>query len=102
MKPSLLHPLAERRHTRRGRARGRHLLAPAKRERTPSGPAAQSAASASPAATPVRPPDAAASRVREAGGPVDRASYVCLCGFVFAAAVSTTVECPHCGAPQAW
>jgi hypothetical protein len=46
--------------------------------------------------------DVAASRVREAGGPIDLASYVCLCGMVFAAAVSTTVKCPHCGAPQAW
>jgi predicted Zn-ribbon and HTH transcriptional regulator len=41
-------------------------------------------------------------RVREAGGPLDRASYVCLCGFAFAAAVSTSVRCPHCGAEQAW
>jgi len=46
--------------------------------------------------------DLAASRVREAGGPIDVASYVCLCGFVFAAAVSTSVKCPHCGEPQAW
>jgi len=30
------------------------------------------------------------------------ASYVCLCGFAFAAAVSTSVRCPHCGEPQAW
>jgi hypothetical protein len=44
----------------------------------------------------------AASRVREAGGPIDMASYVCVCGFAFAAAVSTSVECPHCGSPQAW
>jgi hypothetical protein len=47
-------------------------------------------------------PDVAASRVREAGGPLDVASYACLCGMVFAAAVSTTVACPHCGATQAW
>jgi rubrerythrin len=46
--------------------------------------------------------DVAAHKVREAGGPIDVASYVCLCGFVFAAAVSTSVKCPHCGAPQAW
>ena len=41
-------------------------------------------------------------RAREAGGPMDNASYNCACGFVFAAAVSTTVSCPHCGAGQAW
>lgn len=41
-------------------------------------------------------------RVREAGGPIDNASYSCACGMVFAAAVSTTVSCPHCGAGQAW
>jgi hypothetical protein len=47
-------------------------------------------------------PDAAAQRVRESGGPTDQACYPCHCGYVFAAAVSTTVECPHCGTPQAW
>jgi hypothetical protein len=41
-------------------------------------------------------------RVRNAGGPIDNASYTCACGFVFAASVSTTVACPHCGASQAW
>ncbi len=51
----------------------------------------------------VPPPlDTVAQRVREAGGPSDRASYACDCGYVFAAAVSTTVECPHCGSGQAW
>jgi hypothetical protein len=47
-------------------------------------------------------PDVDACKVREAGGPLDVAAYVCLCGFAFAAAVSTSVECPHCGAEQAW
>ncbi len=46
--------------------------------------------------------DVAASKVREAGGPIDEASYACLCGMVFAAAVSTSVQCPHCGSVQAW
>jgi hypothetical protein len=46
--------------------------------------------------------DIAARRVREAGGPTDLASYACPCGYLFAAAVSTTVECPHCGTGQAW
>jgi hypothetical protein len=46
--------------------------------------------------------DLAADRVRQAGGPVDRASYTCRCGYVFLAPVSTTVACPHCRATQAW
>lgn len=46
--------------------------------------------------------DPAVARVRGAGGPIDNASYTCACGFVFAASVSTTVRCPHCGADQAW
>jgi len=41
-------------------------------------------------------------RVRDAGGPEDRAAYSCACGMQFAAAVSTSVACPHCGAGQAW
>jgi hypothetical protein len=40
--------------------------------------------------------------VRDAGGPVDKASYSCECGCVFVAAVSTTVKCPHCEAGQTW
>jgi DNA-directed RNA polymerase subunit RPC12/RpoP len=28
--------------------------------------------------------------------------YSCGCGFVFEAQVSTSVDCPHCGGPQAW
>jgi hypothetical protein len=41
-------------------------------------------------------------RVREAGGPLDYASYGCECGYQFTAPVSTSVGCPHCGASQAW
>jgi hypothetical protein len=41
-------------------------------------------------------------RARESGGPIDRAQYVCTCGFVFDADVSTSVSCPHCGTGQAW
>lgn len=41
-------------------------------------------------------------RVREAGGPEDRAHYACSCGLAFTADVSTSVACPHCGAEQAW
>jgi hypothetical protein len=47
-------------------------------------------------------PDPAVQRAREAGGPVDRASYACQCGYLFVAPVSTTVDCPHCKATQAW
>ena len=53
-------------------------------------------------AMPVPRHDATVARVRSAGGPIDNASYTCACGFVFAASVSTTVSCPHCGASQAW
>lgn len=41
-------------------------------------------------------------RMREAGGPDDRALYRCTCGYAFAADVSTSVHCPNCGADQAW
>lgn len=58
----------------------------------------------SPAVEPAPPRgyDPAVERAREAGGPVDRASYACACGCQFRAPVSTTVSCPHCGADQAW
>jgi hypothetical protein len=41
-------------------------------------------------------------RMRDAGGPDDRACYSCGCGFFFEAAVSTSVQCPHCDTLQAW
>jgi hypothetical protein len=47
-------------------------------------------------------PDPAVVRVRRAGGPLDEACYTCECGYVFRAAVSTTVACPHCAAQQPW
>jgi hypothetical protein len=46
--------------------------------------------------------DLAAHRVRAAGGPTDIACYQCACGYVFDAAVTTSVHCPHCGSEQAW
>jgi hypothetical protein len=52
--------------------------------------------------TPTYAADVAARQVRAAGGPLDSASYTCGCGCMFAAAVTTTVECPHCGGTQAW
>jgi hypothetical protein len=39
---------------------------------------------------------------RRGGGPEDTALYSCMCGFVFKAKVTTSVDCPHCGAEQAW
>ena len=41
-------------------------------------------------------------RMRESGGPDDRAMYTCSCGYVFEAGVTTSVTCPHCGTGQAW
>jgi Zn finger protein HypA/HybF involved in hydrogenase expression len=32
----------------------------------------------------------------------DAATYSCECGYVFKAAVTTSVGCPHCGTNQAW
>jgi hypothetical protein len=46
--------------------------------------------------------DPAVERAREAGGPIDQASYTCHCGCLFSASVSTSVVCPHCGSGQAW
>jgi rubrerythrin len=83
MRPSLLHPRGEP-HTRRRRHRHTTSLLEAIQEQ------------------PVSACDPDAERVREAGGPIDRASYACACGYLFSASVSTTVTCPHCGADQAW
>jgi hypothetical protein len=85
MRHGLSHLLAERRHSRRHHRE--RPVSPSRRQ---------------PDVGTQRPPDTAAQRVRDAGGPVDRASYSCQCGYVFAAAVSTTVACPHCGTGQAW
>jgi hypothetical protein len=32
----------------------------------------------------------------------DAALYSCPCGYVFKAAVATSVDCPHCGTDLAW
>jgi hypothetical protein len=85
------HPFTERRHSRRRRAR-----------REPAAPAQVAPPIREVTLIARRPSDPAAQRVRDAGGPLDRASYTCMCGCVFLAPVSTTVECPHCHAPQAW
>jgi hypothetical protein len=82
----LLHPLAER-HSRRRRPTRRAATLHKRRIEPSSAP---------------EPRDIAVARVRAAGGPLDEASYTCQCGYLFAAPVSTTVACPHCGTSQAW
>jgi hypothetical protein len=80
------------RHRRSGtRAEKQHAARP--RGRRGAGSADPSARGSSENAT---------GRIRQAGGPIDRASYSCACGYVFVADVSTTVRCPHCKASQAW
>ncbi len=41
-------------------------------------------------------------RLRDSGGPDDRAAYHCACGYLFEARVTTSVACPNCATPQAW
>jgi hypothetical protein len=41
-------------------------------------------------------------RMRDAGGPDDRATYSCGWGALFVASVSTSVRCPRCDNVQAW
>ena len=40
--------------------------------------------------------------VPSAAGSQDSALYACGCGHAFSAGVSTSVDCPRCGAGQAW
>ncbi len=72
--------------------------------RRPHAEAATAAPAApAPAAEPHHGDDLADERrMRESGGPDDRAMYTCSCGYVFEADVSTSVTCPHCGTGQAW
>jgi hypothetical protein len=86
-RPSLLRPRREARSARRRRQAPQAVTArPAKPELS----------------VPARGCDPDVRRAREAGGPIDLASYVCGCGCLFDASVSTSVACPHCGADQAW
>jgi hypothetical protein len=48
------------------------------------------------------PMHSAERRLRDAGGPRDRACYSCGCGYLFEAPVSASVQCPNCQAEQAW
>src|ERR1700677_2131846 len=102
MRPSLLHPRGAPRHPRRHRRTHRSTIDEAVRE--PTGIVIESTASADEATSgsAASPCDPAVQRVRDAGGPVDQATYVCECGYFFSAAVSTSVACPHCGADQTW
>ena len=100
MKPTLRIITEHRRSTLKTRHRG-----VPRRPRTDSNVKAASTreqAAEAIAEEPPAPLDSALLRIRAAGGPVDEASFTCQCGYVFAASVSTTVTCPHCGASQAW
>ncbi len=48
---------------------------------------------------PMRPDE---RRLRDAGGPDDRAVFTCGCGYLFEAPVTASVGCPRCGELQAW
>ncbi len=67
--------------------------------KTPSARRLHVVPSAEPLPEPMHP---AERRMRDAGGPDDRACYSCGCGFLFEAPVSTSVRCPHCDTDQAW
>jgi hypothetical protein len=41
-------------------------------------------------------------RDQRANATQDAALYTCSCGYIFKAAVTTSVGCPHCGTDQAW
>ncbi len=57
---------------------------------------------AHPAPPPARPAPSAGAARRRPPAPQDNALYSCECGFVWTAAVTAGVGCPHCGATQAW
>lgn len=103
---------ADTEQTRRRRRRGRRTRSNTAGKLHLASHVADQADHVADQASPVTDPAAASTagaaqqadvaRVRRAGGPIDNASYTCACGYVFAASVSTTVACPHCGADQAW
>lgn len=70
-----------------------------KPRRTPAGRRLHIVPPRAPRPEPMHP---AERRMRDAGGPDDRATFNCGCGFFFEAAVSTSVACPHCRTVQAW
>jgi len=98
MRTKLLHPLRERsgeHQERRGDERR------AKQRRTEPRVIVMDM-EPSPTSGLTRECDPAVEQARRAGGPLDTAVYTCGCGYLFSAAVSTTVTCPHCGTGQAW
>ena len=103
MRASLLRPKSgDRRHLRRGGRRHRSATF-ATGEAAATDTADVVAVAEQPDTRGVAPTaDAQARQVRAAGGPLDQASYTCGCGCLFLAAVTTTVQCPHCGDTQAW
>jgi hypothetical protein len=92
---------SERPRRPRRRRHGKPTTAPRAANLSPAPPATRRDASAA-SADSSSVGSLIVQRARLAGGPIDNASYTCACGFVFAASVSTTVACPHCGADQAW
>lgn len=77
--------------------------APPRRVYRPADAPVEPAPDPEPASEPApRTPLAPEARVREAGGPEDRAHYSCSCGLEFRAPVSASVACPHCGSFQDW
>jgi len=93
MRPRLLHPIRDRERTERRthERRSRQRRAEPRVIVMDEPPAVHGACC-----------DPAVDRARSAGGPLDVAVYTCGCGYLFSAAVSTTVSCPHCGTDQAW
>ena len=83
---------------RDARRRGGHD----RRPHPPKAPEAPASADPAPGRRAAGGCDPAVDRVRSAGGPLDNAVYNSCCGYLFSAAVSTTVVCPHCGTDQAW
>jgi hypothetical protein len=70
---------------------------------TASGPTPQRRLHIVPSPDPLpEPMHPAERRLRDAGGPHDRACYSCGCGYFFEAPVSASVQCPHCHTEQAW
>jgi rubrerythrin len=105
MRSSLLHPLTERpprRHRPKRQTEHRVGRLPALAHKREAKLAISAPEETELAIAAHQPLDIVVERVRAAGGPLDQASYICECGYLFAAPVSTTVSCPHCGTPQAW
>jgi hypothetical protein len=78
------------------------VLVRSKRDEKGSGRRRPSAFMTRPAPAQARGPVATGRSHRERETFQDNALYTCHCGFVFEAAVSTRVDCPHCGTGQAW